>query len=475
MLYTLRPYQLFAENEIRTRLRQGYRAPLLVMPTGSGKTVIFTSVATQAAALGNRSLIVVHRSYLWKQVSQKLNEAGAPHGIIAPGHTQTNDKIQVASVDTLIRRLDRVPVPGMIIYDEAHHVIGGNKWGKIASYFPDALILGVTATACRTSGQGLGVQAGGYFDTLIQGAQILDLTPEYLSPYKLYAPDIGVDLTGVRRVAGDYNKGELIERVDKKRIYGAVPAHYKKLCYGVPAIAFCVSVKHAEHVADEFNSAGIPAAPVSGKTSEKQRTYLFKGLAEGKFLVLCSCDLVSEGFDVPVCGAAIGLRPTQSLTLCLQQWGRAGRVAPGKKYAYILDHVGNYLRHGMPDAPREWSLDGVKWSRKQGEETAVNIRTCPACFHVHTPAPACPECGHVYVAGEELPKTVEAELREIKTAREAEKKARSAEVKNADTLEDLQRIGEERGYKKNWAKFVWNMRKQYRRRFQAPINLKHEE
>ena len=478
MFYKLRQYQADVENRIRIALRNGYRAPLLVMPTGSGKTVVFSSVATQAAARGNRTLVVVHRSYLWRQVSKKLDEAGAPHGIIAPGHTQTADKIQVASVDTIIRRLDRVPPPGMIIFDEAHHVINKNKWGKVANFFSDALILGVTATPCRTSGRGLGVNAGGFFDTIIEGPQILDLTPEYLSPYKLYAPDIGIDLTGVRRIAGDYEKGELIKRVDKKRIYGAVPAHYRKLCYGIPAIAFCVSVQHAERVADEFSASGIPAAAVSGKTPENVRTQLFEGLASGKYMVLCSCDLVSEGFDVPVCGCAIGLRPTQSLTLCLQQWGRAGRISPGKKYAYILDHVGNYLRHGMPDARRHWTLDGVKWSKKQYGESVINIRTCPKCFNVHAPAPVCPECGHVYVNWRELPKTVEAVLKEVQTDRERQennvKIARRQEVGRADSLEALQEIARQRGYKPKWAQIMWNI-KQGRRRVVAPINMKYAQ
>lgn len=481
MLYNLYPHQQTSEDAIRQALRDGYRAPLLVSPTGSGKTVVFTSIATQAAALGNRTIIVVHRSYLWKQVSKKLDEAGAPHGIIAPGHTMTNDKIQIASVDTLIRRLKGVAPPGMIIFDEAHHVLARNKWGKVCNYFPDALILGVTATACRTSGQGLGISAGGYFDTLIQGPQILDITPEYLAPYKLFAPDIGVDLSGVRRLAGDYDKGELIKRIDRKKIYGAVPEHYKKLCHGVPAIAFCVSVKHTEHVADEFNAAGIPAAAVSGKTSEQRRDYLFNGLATGRFLVLCSCDLVSEGFDVPVCGCAIGLRPTQSLGLCLQQWGRAGRIAPGKEFAYIIDHVGNYLRHGMPDAYREWSLDGVPWSKKASEEAAVNIRTCPKCFNVHAPAPRCPECGHIYEPGQGIPKTVEMELKEIKTAREevvrVEKVERRREQGQAGSLEELIEVGEKRGYKnaEKWANYIFKSRKKKRGFSSVPINLRYEE
>lgn len=468
MIHTLRPYQQIAENNIRTALKDGRRAPLLVLPTGSGKTHVFTSIATQAKALGNRSLIIVHRSFLWKQASNKLTEIGAPHGIIAPGHTKTRDEIQVASIDTIIRRLDRVDKPDVIIYDEAHHVIRSNKWGRVAEHWPDIPIIGVTATPCRTSGQGLGIQSGGFFDQLIVGAQILDLTPEYVAPYKLFAPDIGVDVSGIRRIAGDYDKAEIIKRVDRKKIYGSVPGHYKKICYGIPAIAFCVSVKHAEHVAEEFQEAGISAAAVSGKTPDNRRTYLFEALARGRIMVLCSCDLVSEGFDVPVCGCAINLRPTQSLTLCLQQWGRASRPYPGKEYAYILDHVGNYTRHGMPDQYREWSLEGSGKSR-DSDEKRILTRTCPVCFNVHAPMPRCPECGHVYTAGDRAPKNdMSVELREIETARIKEdlrKVDMRHQRRQCKTLKDLEDYADRHNYKKGWAKYIWNARQKKRSQY----------
>lgn len=459
MKHTLRPYQQIAEDNIRIAFRKGHKAVLLVMPTGSGKTHIFTSIAEKARQKENRSLIIVHRSFLWKQVSDKLTDIGVYHGIIAPGHTPTSDHIQIASIDTLIRKLDRTKKPDIIIFDEAHHVIRNNKWGKVAEYWPDVPILGVTATPVRTSGQGLGIQSGGFFDKIIIGSQILDLTPRYITPYKLYAPDIGIDISDIKRIAGDYDKHEVIKRVDKKKIYGSVPGHYKDLCYGVPAIAFCVSIKHAEHVAEEFSNAGIPSAPVSGKTREKQRTYLFQALARGHIMVLCSCDLVSEGFDVPVCGCSICLRPTQSLALCLQQWGRAGRPYPGKEYAYILDHVGNYTRHGMPDASRTWTLGGGRYSKDNLGEMTLAVRTCPVCFNVHYPAPVCPECGYNYINGKELPKVDErVKLQEIETARAKEellKKDKRYHRSHCKTLQDLKDYAKRYNYKMKWADYVF--------------------
>jgi len=462
LIHQLRPYQVKAVDDIRESYRKGFEAPLLVMPTGSGKTVVFTDIATKAAGKDNRTLVVVHRSYLWQQVWNKLLEIGAKLGVIAPKQLMTNDHIQVASVDTLIRRLNRVKKPDIIIFDEAHHVIKGNKWGKVVDYFPESKILGVTATPIRTNGHGLGVNSGGYFDTLISGPQIYDLMPDYIVPFKLYAPNTGIDLTGVKRIGGDFSKKDLLERIDKRTITGSATDQYMKICPGVPAIAFCVSVAHAEHVAQSFNAIGVTSAAVSGKTPENRRKYLFEGLASGKFKVLCSCDLVSEGFDVPVCGAAICLRPTQSTGLCLQQWGRATRPAPGKEFAYIIDHVGNYLRHGLPDQFRDWDLDGIK-NIDGKKDTTVGIRTCTKCFHIHKTAPVCPECGYVYGVMDKTPEQVEGELEEVKLREVEIKKEKRVEQGRCTEVDDLVKLGISKGYTKynakKWAGHIINSRK----------------
>ena len=454
----LRPYQQKAEKEIREAYRSGARAPLFVLPTGGGKTHTFTSIATKAAEKGNRTLIVVHRSYLWQQASNKLNSIGAAHGIISPSESLTHDKIQVASIDTLIRRFNKIKPPDLIIFDEAHHVVKNNKWGKVVEEFPEARILGVTATPIRTNGQGLGVNSGGFFDKLIMGPQIYEMMPDYIAPFKLYAPDLGVDLSNVKRIGGDYEKNDLLKQLDKKVITGYATEHYKKICHGIPAIAFCVSVEHAVHVAEEFNRAGITAAAVSGKDPEHRRKFLFEGLASGIFKVLCSCDLVSEGFDVPVCGAAICLRPTQSTGLCLQQWGRTTRPAPGKEFAYIIDHVGNYLRHGAPDSHRDWTLDGMSGGRDGKKEIAIGIRTCKKCFIVHKTSPVCPSCGYQYGVNDKTPEQIEGELVEIKLAEIKSKKEKRMEQGMCKTLEDLELFAEQNGYNEFWARHIFNAR-----------------
>lgn len=454
--YQLRDYQKKIISDTRNALKHGYRSPLIVSPTGSGKTIIFIYIAVNSAKRGFRTTVVVHRSYLWQQISEKLKELDIPHGIIAPGHTQTDDMIQIASVDTLIRRLPKTKKPHCLIFDEAHHVIKNNKWGKIAEYY-NSYIIGVTATPCRTNGHGLGASVGGFFDYMVMGPQIADLQPEFLSPFKLFAPDIGVCMDGVKKVYGDYEKKEMLTRIDNQKIYGNVPMHYKRICNGVPAIAFCASVKHAENVASEFNSNGISAIAVSGKTKENDRQEIFKGLANGKYLVVCSCDLVSEGFDVPICGAAICLRPTQSLSLCLQQWGRTTRVAPGKQFAYIIDHVGNYVKHGYPDDIREWTLEGVLKKKKKGSEKTISLKVCQECFAVYSDGSVCPQCGFIskIKSQKDIDVDNEAELKEIETKLQIERKET---VRKARTLEELYSVAKRLGYKKGWAYYTYQSR-----------------
>jgi len=149
-----------------------------------------------------------------------------------------------------------------------------------------------------------------------------------------------------------------------REIVGDAVDHYRRLCNGVPAIAFCVSLAHADMVTAQFNAAGIKSARIDGGMRDDERADITAALARGDIKVMTSVDLVSEGFDVPVCGAAILLRPTQSMGLYVQQVGRPLRPAPGKTCAFILDHAGNCMRHGLAEEPREWSLDGNASKRK---------------------------------------------------------------------------------------------------------------
>jgi superfamily II DNA or RNA helicase len=403
----LRPYQQQAINDLRAAFRNGAKAPLLVAPTGAGKTVIFSAIAAATAAKGRNGLILVHRRELVTQASRKLTDAGVAHGIIAAGMDGANASIQVASVQTLIRRLQKITTsPDLIIIDEAHHAAAGS-WQAIINHWPDVLLIGVTATPCRLDGKGL----GNVFDTLIEGPSVQMLTSAgYLSPARIYAPPMVADLSGVKRRAGDYAIDQAADAMIRPTVTGDAIKHYRTLAGGQQAIAFCCSVDHAVSVQDAFWNAGIGSALLLGETVDRDK--IVGAFASGTIRILVTVDVVSEGFDIPAAGCAILLRPTQSLGLYLQQVGRVLRPASGKKHAIILDHVGNVTRHGFPDDIRQWTLEhGAQ--RSGGGQPAASVRTCSECFAAFKPAPICPCCGAECGASPRELKQVEGELVEL--------------------------------------------------------------
>lgn len=457
-MLTLRPYQQQLVDGVRSVYLAGRKAPLVVAPTGAGKTIIFSYIAANSSARGKRVLILVHRVELLRQTSEKLHISGVDHGLINPAFTPKYlAPVQVASVQTLINRLGKIHPPDLIIIDEAHHATAGT-WRKIIQAYPQARILGVTATPCRGDGSGLGVEAGGIFDELVMGPQIRDLIDEgFLVAPKVYAPMERIDLSGVKVKMGDYVKDQLAQVVDKPKITGHAVDHYRKLCDGAPAVVFCVSIAHAQHVAEEFRAAGYRAYAVDGTQDDDQRKAILNGLGNGKVQVVASCDLISEGTDIPAIGCAILLRPTKSLGLFLQQVGRALRPSPGKPHAVILDHVGNILLHGMPDDPRDWTLDGEQ-KRKRGDksEPTIRVSTCEKCYMIYPPqSPQCPSCGHIPIPkGRQLDQE-EGELKEVTPAQRAMiKQQRRAEVAQAKDRDALMRIAKERGYKPGWVNHI---------------------
>lgn len=460
----LRDYQAEIVTAIRQAYGQGCKAPLLVAPTGSGKTVLFSFIAWQAAMKGNRTLILVHRQELLSQTSRTLARFDVEHGLIAPGATLTDDLVQIASVQTLVRRLDRLTwQPTLIVVDEAHHTTADTGHGRILAHFDGAKVLGVTATPERLDGKGLGVAAGGYFDTLVMGPTVGALVEQgYLSRPVVYAPKTQLDLSGIRTLAGDYDRGALAALMDKPAIHGDAVSHYRRHCDGAPSIAFTVSVAHAEHVAEAFRQAGYQAASIDGTLDDRTRRQRIEDLGSGRLHVLTSCELIGEGVDVPIVGGAILLRPTQSLALCLQQIGRALRPADNKARAVILDCVGNVLRHGHPLEDRAWSLDAKprrqrKGGKPEGEE---RVKVCPDCAAIHSPAPSCPECGHAYPQARQV-EQVDGDLTEI--APDDRRLAARREQARCQTLDDLRNLAAARGYRPAWAEKVWAARQSRQR------------
>jgi DNA repair protein RadD len=408
---TLRDYQARAINDLRTAYRSGVRAPLLVLPTGGGKTVVFAAITAGAVERGRRVLILVHRRELIRQASAKLTWAGVQHGVIAAGFEPSDHLVQVASVQTLVRRLERITwSPDLIVVDEAHHAVVGT-WGSVLSHWPDAYRLGVTATPVRRDGRGL----GSMFDRLVLGPSVQQLTAEgYLTAARIYAPAPAVQLDNLRIRSGDYAPEDAAQQLDKPTITGDAIEHFQRLASGNSAIAFCCTTQHAEHVAAQFRASGITSQVVLGETPIDVREELIAQLGAGLLQVLVSVDVISEGTDVPSVGCAILLRPTQSEGLYLQQVGRVLRPAPGKQAALILDHVGNVHRHGFPDDHREWTLDDARRRSRSGGPPAPSVRTCPSCFAAFRPQLLCPVCGTYCAPVQREIRQQEGELQEVR-------------------------------------------------------------
>jgi hypothetical protein len=458
----LRPYQETDLQALRDAYRKGSKRVLFVAPTGYGKTVLFSQIAKNAADRGKRVMALCHRQELIDQIATTMRAWGLQPEIIAPGYEYSNGPVAVASVWTLINRLYAFDPPDLLVVDEAHHATSKTTWGKILNHWPNALRLGVTATPIRLSGEGL----DDLFDTMVLGPSTQDLIDQkFLTPVRVFAPS-QPDLTGVHKRGGDYVIGELESAITKSAVTGDAIAHYKRLCAGKRAITFCVSVAHAKAIAESFNQAGVPSDYIDGSLDNQERRKRIASFREGRTMVLTSCDLVSEGFDLPSIEVGISLRPTASVGLWLQQVGRCLRTTDGKTEAVILDHAGNTLRHGLPTDKREWSLAGSGEKKKRAtQETIAGIRICKSCFQAcPATASSCSGCGEPFPVKARKVEEIEGELQEIKAG---QAKSRMAEQTNTRTLMGLIELGRARGYKnpRAWAEYVLRGRQNKKMRY----------
>ena len=445
---------------MRLAFMQGHRSVLYVLPTGGGKTVIFCHIAEQAAKKGNRIVVLVHRQELVDQTSKALKGLGVAHGIIAAGTPMDlTYAVQVASVQTLVRRLHRIPEDyfQLLVVDEAHHAVAGS-WGKVLDHYGHAKVLGVTATPERLDGRGLIDQ----FSAMLVGPQMQQLQSEgHLAQCRIFAPPMELDLSKVASRMGDYDLSQVEEQTMRPDFVGDAVGHFKKYIGDGTAIAFCTSIRHSQAIADAFNEAGINAAHLDGNMKKEERRALIQKLGTGEVKLLTSCQIISEGTDVPSVTGCLLLRPTQSLSMYLQQVGRCLRPARGKAAAIILDHVGNVEKHGLPNQPRQWSLNAPKRSKRDKSEE-VNVKTCPECFSVVASASqSCSSCGHVFQSKARKHRYSDAELVELTPdhiLERQEKQAKRRAIGQARTLDELIALGASRGYKPGWAHYIFNSR-----------------
>ena len=303
-------------------------------------------------------------------------------------------------VQTISRNLSHLLPPSLIITDENHHCLA-RSYRKIYDYFSGSYCLGFTATPVRLNGGGLGEVN----DILITGPTVRELIARNcLADFDYYAPPVA-DLSGLRSRAGDYSAEDIEKALNKPQIYGDVVSYYRQLADGKQAVCYCAGITSSRAMAETFTQNGISAAHIDGDTPKAERAETIEKFRRGELKILCNVDLISEGFDVPDCAAAILLRPTKSLTLYIQQSMRCMRYKPGKR-AVIIDHVGNVHRFGLPDQDFEWTLEPKPQGKKQEKsDEDFKIRQCPECFCTHTVVMTadgirCPNCGYVYPARE---------------------------------------------------------------------------
>lgn len=462
----LRDDQIELIEGVRAELRAGRRSVLAVASTGFGKTVSSAFMAKEAAARGRRVWFMCHLRNLLNQTSQAFWQMGIEHGMIAAGKPMGNQRVQVGTIGTIARRLDRLKAPDLLIVDEAHLAMA-NSWVKIIDWAKEsgAIVVGNSATPERLDGKGLSY----LFDSMVEARPMRWLIDQgRLSDYVIYSTAHRLDTSQLKTRAGDYAAEQAEDLMSKPKLLGDAADHWLKYAKGKRTIAYCVTIKHSKATAAELNARGIPAIHVDGETPPSELKEAIGGFADGKYQVLCNVQLMTTGFDlssqvgrdVPI-EACILLRPTQSIALYLQMVGRALRRKP--EPAIILDHAGCAMQHGLPDDKREWSLEGrEKRGRKGGDtETADTVQQCGQCFAIFRAGVSeCPACGApVEVRAIREIEVVEGELVKVDVERFRREQAR--EQGQARGLRDLIALGVRRGMKNpaGWAANVIAARK----------------
>lgn len=365
---TLWPHQQQLVGQFYNAIKTHDRI-LLQLCTGGGKTAIAGRVAYDATSARVPVLAIAHREELIEGLQKEFHEWGIPSGILKAGYDEDREAIaQVASIQSLPGR--KLPPAGLVIIDEAHRSLADQYLWAIAQY-PDAKLLGLTATPCRTDGRGLDE----VYQQMVLGPSMKWLIRNrYLSPYRVFNPGANPDLSRVKIVAGDYSNAGLNKALNKPRIIGNLVTQWKRFALGRRTIVFAVNVEHSKAIAKQYCKAGIAAEHIDGDTPKEERKEILKRFKSGKTLVLVNCELFIEGVDVPGIECVQIARPTISLRVYLQMIGRGMRYVPGKTLI-ILDHVGAIAYHGLPDDDRQWSLEGSPPPLSDG----IKFKKCPKC------------------------------------------------------------------------------------------------
>lgn len=342
----LRPYQEEAKNAIFEQWENGTRRTLLVLPTGCGKTIVFAKVTEDCVRHGNRVLVLAHRGELLDQAADKIRKTTGLGCAVEKAEESCQRswfRIVVGSVQTLMRekRLNQFPEDyfNTIIVDEAHHCIS-DSYQRVLQHFPEANVLGVTATPDRGDMRNLGQ----YFESLAYEYTLPKAIKEgYLSPIKALTIPLKIDISGVGVQAGDFKAGEIGTVLDP--YLEGIAAEMEKYCQDKKTVVFLPLVKTSQKFRDILNEHGFQAAEVNGESQD--RAEILRDFESGKYNVLCNSMLLTEGWDCPSVDCIVVLRPTKVRSLYCQMVGRGTRLSPGKDHLLLLDFLWHTERHEL--------------------------------------------------------------------------------------------------------------------------------
>lgn len=454
-MFKLRNYQLETINQIYQSMQHGNRRIIVQQPPRTGKTVIMAEIARRATVKSNRVMFIIHRKEVLEQAQATFERQDVDMNLTTMGMVQS-----------LTRRVKKLPRPQLIFIDEAHHALA-KSYRNIIDAFPNAYILYFTATPIRTGHDQLDQIA----DDIVTGKSIHWLTANgFLAPFHYYG--LGdIDRSKLRKSSGDYSTQSMDQAISHE-IYGHIVKQYQRLAKGKQAVVYCHSIESAKKVVTQFQQTGITAAEVDGDTKTKTRDKLVQRFRDQQLTILANVNLFTEGVDLPNVDCVIMARPTSSLALYLQFSMRCLNPRKGKT-AIIIDHVDNFLNFGLPDNDRDWSEAIVtkdKRTSRNNTDPGPAIAQCNYCFGTFYRKDirdnCCPLCGHKLEKEKQDYKIVNVDLQEIKENQAVKhRKAMIQKIINdqvmanvADktpgqlhTLKEFQAYARLHGYSPGWA------------------------
>ena len=408
-------------------------------------------IARRTTTNGNRVMFLIHRKEVLQQAVKTFNNQDVNPDLLTAGMVQT-----------LTRRIDKLPTPDVILVDEAHHALA-KSYQNILNKFPKAIVLLFTATPHRTGR----VQLDQIADDIIVGQSIHELTDKgFLAPFRYFQPPGDFDSKLLKRGStGDFTNDSMQQAMNTK-IFGHIVKQYKRIAPGMQAVVYTYSIDSAIKIAAEFNSEGISAVEVDGTTSKEKRAVAVRKFREQKIKILVNVNLFTEGVDLPDVDCVIMARPTASLALYLQFSMRCLNPRPGKT-AIIIDHANNFKSFGYPDDDRDWKkaiISGKQKSKTLLKDPGMSIVTCDYCFAVVKASEVkdgkCPICGKPIKVHEAKPIS-DVDLVEATRERKARIKQIIQDqvmtnivdksVNELKSLSELQAYARLHGYKPGWA------------------------